>query len=142
MSVSYSINPDECLKLVTVSGTTDLKELVRLTEVYFEDPDFNIENRILVDLSGLQDASVGFRDAMTLYGLYKKRLAPFGRAIDVAIAAPSDLGYGISRMLSALTSSGTVLRVEIFSSLSDAADWLGVSDAALGQDGERRAFDV
>lgn len=124
MPAAFFIDPQNKLKFVHISGKTHLHELRSLAEEYFASPQFSDEIRYLVDLSELTDAEAKFRDVFALVGFYKRMLKTLEKPIDVAIFAPSDLGYGISRMFATLMKGGNAMQVRIFSDMSDALQWL------------------
>ncbi|GAB5447421.1 MAG: hypothetical protein Gyms2KO_22940 [Gymnodinialimonas sp.] len=93
---------------------------------FFEDPEFRKDIRFLVDLDELSDARARFRDVFSLKGFYQRGFGKLDRPVDVAIAAPSDLGYGISHMFYMLMLDHKTMNVRIFSSISEALTWLQV----------------
>lgn len=129
MPTSYQIFPKQRIKLIKISGKTNLRELKAAAERYFDDPEFSIENRFLVDLTYLVDVDAGFRDAMSLYSFYQNKLTPFGKTIDVVIAAPSDISFGMTKMFAALASEGNVMKLKICPTYQDACNQLDFSEA-------------
>jgi hypothetical protein len=120
-----------CLKYVHVTGKINLKELRALAEIYLDDPKFSADLRFLVDLTQLIDARAKFMDVFTLKGYYEKRLGHLGNPVEVVIVAPTDLGYGISRMFSALMSDGKIMRVRIVDDMESAANVLQLQATTL-----------
>ncbi len=126
MPATYVITTDEMLKYVQVSGKTHLSELRSLAERYFEDPQFDPEIRFLVDLTDLVNARASFIDVFTLKGFYKRNFGKLAKPVDVAIVAPTDLGYGISHMFSAIMLGGKFMQVRIFDDIPSALKWLEI----------------
>ena len=124
MAAAYRIIPDLRLKYVHVSGKTHLSELRELAGRYFEDPQFSLEIRFLVDLSDLTGARAKFMDVFTLKWFYEEKFGDLEKPIEVAIVATTKLGYGISRMFATLTTSEKIMRVRVFSDLASATEWL------------------
>lgn len=126
MAASYKIFPDWKLKYVHVPSSIELEELLPLTERYFEDPEFDLSNRFLVDLTNLVSSSARFRDVFTLYSSYRRKLPRLIKPIDVAIVAPEDFAFGMSHMFLALANLDSVMRLKIFEEKSNAATWLDI----------------
>lgn len=131
MPAQYTIYPDLNLKYVEISGKTHLYELRDLAEQYFQDPQFDIEHRFLVDLTDLVNARSGFLDVFSLHGFYKRKYGLRDKPVQVAIVAPSDLAYGISRMFSALMAGRKIMWVQIFDDIDSASGWLELDPKAL-----------
>jgi hypothetical protein len=126
MPASYKIFPDWRLKYVHVSSSIELEELLPLAERYFEDPEFDLSIRFMVDLTDLVSSSARFRDVFTLYSFYRRKLPQMIKPIDVAIVAPKDFAFGMSHMFLALANLDSVMRLKIFEDKSNAATWLDV----------------
>lgn len=126
MAASYEIFPEWKLKYVHVSSSVDLEELLLLAEQYFEDPRFDLSIRFFVDLSDLESSVARFGDVTTLYGFYRKKLHRMGKPIHVAIVAPEDFAFGMSKMFFALANMDHIMRLMIFSDKAAAADWLDI----------------
>ena len=126
LSVSYKIYRDLKLKHVLVRGRTDLIEVKDAASNYFEDPEFRKDIRFLVDLDEFSDARAYFKEVFSLKGFYQRGFGILDRPIDVAISAPSDLGYGISHIFYMLMLDRTTMNVENFPSISEALTWLQV----------------
>ena len=126
MAASYKIFPDWRLKYVHVPSSIELEELLPLTERYFEDPEFDLSNRFLVDLTNLVSSSARFRDVFTLYSSSRRKLPRLIKPIDVAIVAPEDFAFGMSHMFLALANLDSVMRLKIFEEKSNAATWLDI----------------
>ena len=131
MPVSYQVYPALRLKHVRVSQKTNLEELKDAASRYFEDPAFSPDNRFLVDLSELTDARARFRDVFSLKGFYRRGLGNLDNPINVAIAAPGDLAYGISHMFFMLMLGSKTMNVRIFSSVLEALSWLEIDPDAF-----------
>ncbi len=127
MPATYKIHPADRLKYVRVSSSIELDELLSLAGAYFRDPQYTPKQRFLVDLTDLVSSRARFRDAMTLYSFYADRVAREHRPVRVAIVAPGNFAYGMSKMFASLSGMGSLMRLEIFPSLQDAMDWLDLS---------------
>lgn len=125
MTATYEIHDAVDLKYVRIEGVTHLKELRDLALAYHADPQFSTR-RQLIDLTALTDASAKFRDVLTLRNFYIKQFSPVSRPIPVAIAAPTDLGYGIARMFYMLMMGNGLMNIRIFDDLPAACASFGV----------------
>jgi hypothetical protein len=126
MPAKYQIFRSLQLKYVTIESKTELSELKHLSMTYLEDPEFSFEHRQLIDLSGLVDANAAFKDVFTLRNFYIRTYSKAAKPVPVAIFAPTDLGYGISRMFTSLMIGQKVMTVKIFEFLPDALSWLEI----------------
>jgi hypothetical protein len=126
MAASYKIFPDWKLKYVHISAAIELEDLLPLTERYFDDPKVDFSIRFLVDLTDLVSSSARFKDVLTLYSLYRRKLRRVTKPVDVAIVAPEDFAFGMSHMFFALANLDSAMRLKIFKEKSSAATWLGV----------------
>ena len=124
MPASYAILSNWRIKYVRISGTIELEELLELAREYFEDPKFDPSARFFVDLRELTSSAARFRDVTELYGYYRRQKSRFDGPINVAIVAPNDFSFGLARMFSAMAEMDTVVRLQIFRCVSDAARWL------------------
>ena len=125
MTATYTIFAQHRLKYVRVSGTTHLGERRALALQYREDSLYDPDHRQLVDLSELEDAKATFSDVLTLRNFYLRTFGPLSTPIDVAILAPTDLGYGIARMFASIMLGQRLMRIKVFSNLPAATAWLG-----------------
>lgn len=126
MSAKYIVNPKLLLKYVNVQGTTDISELYSLALMYFDDPLFSDDNRIIIDLTHLKNAKAKFKDVMKLKRIYSDRFRHTGKVVQIAIIAPTSLGYGVSRMFASIAATGKVMKVNIYRDVADAAHYFSL----------------
>lgn len=137
MPAEYAIIHELNLKYVSVEGETNLSELRDLAREYIDDPMFSLKQRQLIDLSMLTDAKAKFLDVLTLRNFYLREYGQPDKPVPVAIYAPTDLGYGISRMFSSLMLGQKLMLIKIFERKIDALSWLNIDPmGALWIDGE------
>ena len=127
MTATYRIFPDAQLKHVIVSGHTELSELRDLANRFFEDPQFSTKLRQLIDLSELTDAKARFIDVFSLRNFYLRKYGTPPSPVPVAIVAPTDLGYGISKMFATLMTGQQAMSISIFRDHTAAFDALALS---------------
>ena len=125
MPACYEIHDSVDLKYVRIEGKTHLHELRDLASRYRDDPRYSTR-RQLVDLTALVDARAGFKDVMSLRNFYMRHFGPLVEPIPVAIAAPTDLGYGIARMFYMLMVGNGLMDIRIFDDLAAACTWLRI----------------
>lgn len=133
MPASYRIYPVELLKYVHVTETIELAELLELTEQYFRDPMYDVGHRMLVDLRDLRQSSAGFREAIALYGRYRQVARAENPPTLVAIVAPTDFSFGMSKMFFSVASMGNVMRIRIFETMPEAGTWLSLTADTLAR---------
>jgi hypothetical protein len=131
MSLTYYIDPAAGLITMTAHGDITFQDLRTTLAVMHDDPQFSPSFDRLWDL----------RDGHpTLRGPEVRALARVvGQFIGgrrSAIAAPSDVAYGLSRMYSTLLED--TIAVEVFRNMEDARAWLaGVGCPAFVPEGLR-----
>jgi hypothetical protein len=127
MTAKYIIVPELSLKYVKVTDTTDFSELYSLALMYFDDPLFSDDNRFIIDLTFLTNTKASFKDVLKLKNIYSDRFRYSGKAIQIAIIAPTSLGYGISRMFASLAATGKVMKVMVSREIDDVAHYFRLS---------------
>ncbi|MCT4609502.1 MAG: STAS/SEC14 domain-containing protein [Pelagimonas sp.] len=78
----------------------------------------------LVDLSGFQTTDICFVDLMRVVPLQEARQKPLRRVRQIALFAPTDLGFGMARMYEQLCNTSEFFDARVFSRLDDALAWL------------------
>ncbi len=131
MPASYCIVPSLRLKYVHIAGRTQLSELLGIANRYFDDPQFSIENRYLIDLTDLTGAKAKFVDVFALKSFYQANFSNLKNPIDVAIVTNSKFGYGISRMFSTLMGNKKIMNVCIFTNFETAGKCLQIDCSEL-----------
>ena len=131
MAAKYRIFQEHGLKLVEISHETDLAELRSLATQYFEDPIFSPTHRQLIDLSKVKDAKASFIDVFTLRNFYLRGYRGVDEPVKIAIFAPTDLTYGISKMFSSLMIGQKIMRISVHSTLDTAAEALGFDEMMI-----------
>lgn len=127
MSVKNTIIHELSLKLVSIEGETNLSELRDLAREYIDDPMFSLKQSQLIDLSGLKDAKAKFLHVLTLRNFFLNAYGQPERPASVAKYAPTDLGYGISRMFSSLMLGQRLMPIKIFQRKTDTLTWLNIN---------------
>jgi hypothetical protein len=130
MSAEYTLIEELNLKYVTISGETSLSELRDLARQYIDDPGFSLGQRQFIDLSSLVNAKARFLDVMTLRNFYLREYGTPARPIPVSIFAPTDLGYGISKMFTSLMVGQKLMKIKIFEHKTDALAWLDIDSGS------------
>jgi len=126
MPAGYKIYRDLKVKFVDVSQDACLDELLPLARQYFDDPEYDPGLRFLVDLSGVTGSTAQFADVFQLHQFYSVRLRQQTGRLQVAVVAPSDLGYGLTRMFVAALGKASKINVALFDTRADAAGWMNI----------------
>ena len=129
MPLSYSI--EGVLVRVVVIDRVTLKETVELTEALLADPAFETTADLLVDASRGRP-SLSYAEMKTTATRWAT-LA--GRVRRIAIAAPSDVIYGLARAFQYFAECAG-LRCKVFRSMGEARSWL-TGDVLAGSTGGR-----
>jgi hypothetical protein len=124
MAISYRYDPDSRTVYIELSGELPEAALVDAARKMSSDPAIPPEHRELVDLRGLVATDVtpaALRQVARIFAATDTR----PERSRVAIVAPGDLFFGLSRMYEAYRdASGLPLRV--FRTLEEARAWLGL----------------
>jgi hypothetical protein len=124
MPIEHRYDPALRTLFIELSGEVSETELVDAARKLASDPAIPAGHRELVNLSGVHNTDV---TAATL-----RRVAHIYSEADqrpedsrVAIVAPGDLFYGLSRMYEAFRES-SALEIRVFRDLPEARTWLGL----------------
>ncbi len=110
---------------IDVSGEVTETELVDAARKLASDPSIPPGRRELLDLSGAQQTTVTpavLRHVAAIFGATDKTPAESR----VAIYAPGDLFFGLSRMYETFRSSSSPVQIRVFRALDEARTWLGI----------------
>jgi hypothetical protein len=124
MSVSHRYDPELRTLFYEFCGEVREAELLEIAGKLASDPSIPPGRRELVDLSRLETTDVtagALRRVAQIYADADER----PEDSPVAIVAPGDLFFGLSRMYEAYRQDSPV-RIRIFRSLAEARAWLGL----------------
>ena len=122
MPTRYEYDPATRIVRIEISGEVREAELVDLAQKLASDESFAPGHGELVDLRGLRDTDVSAPALRQVAGIFA-RTDRYADRTRVAMCAPDDLAFGLSRMYEAFReSSGLQLRV--FRTLGEAERWL------------------
>jgi hypothetical protein len=118
----YEYDPATRIVRIEISGEVREAELVDLAQKLASDESFAPGHGELVDLRGLGNTDVSAPALRQVAGIFARTDRHADRT-RVAVCAPDDLAFGLSRMYEAFReSSGLQLRV--FRTLGEAERWL------------------
>ncbi len=123
MPVSYEIKADDGYVEARYVGVVTMAEVRTMFETYLGDPDFRTDLTHLVDLSQINADSIGFSEVFALSGMFSRSIAETGRQMRIAIFAPNELTYGLSRMFESLSGPEKGVDARIFNDLAAARCW-------------------
>lgn len=130
MPIACHFRPAEELALCVHDGVVDDEEFLASYRGFFQDPRFDGVSRLLIDLRRT-DSSPRTRSALQRFS--EKLGRRFGRGpgrARVAVVAPSDVSFGLARMLE-MSAEHPNLDVGSFRQVADAVAWLGVTEQVL-----------
>jgi hypothetical protein len=121
--ITYRILPAQRLILVLNRGETLVEECMRLLKELRSDPDYSPIYNAMVDVSKLdrQYTSDEIRQMSAI------NLAP----VKVAIVAPAEVSFGMSRMFELRTEDKRSAEFRVFRDRATALTWLGRSESDL-----------
>lgn len=125
--IEYRILPQLSLVVVKARGVTDLSEILAMSEHLRSDPLFSSEYDALMDDSELMDPPTGDE----LRRLAEPRVQPGRADVKLAVIAPADLTYGISRMHQMMAEAREPHEVQVFRDRRSALAWLEREDAEV-----------
>jgi hypothetical protein len=122
MTAIYRIDKSRRIVFSRATGIVTDEVLLDHQQRLSADPDFEPDFRQLYDfcdVEELQATSMGVRELAINN--------PFGRGAQRALVAGSQAVYGVARMFQIMAEKGPD-RIEVFYSLEEALDWLGLAD--------------
>lgn len=122
MPITYEIDREKGLMVTRASGTISASDFFEYVDTILADP----ANEQCDELLILEEIDVEQISAGDIRGA-ARRSANLSRDDDfrVAVVAPGDADFGLSRMFQAFRELGDE-RMAVFRSIQDACDWLGV----------------
>ena len=108
----------ECL----ISGRAHTRELVKINEEIYSDPHLTRQKYQIVDLTDLESVEVNDRDIIQIAEM-DKAAAKANPDIVIAVVAPGDLEYGLSRIWRALVDDSG-FETRIFRDRESADRWI------------------
>src|SRR5690348_1454845 len=118
MPVQYSIDPQRRLVLTRLAGVVTEEELLDLCASLSGNPRFSRQFKQLIDVDSGASASLHYSDLNAV-----RDSDPFSKESLRAIVVHSPVDFGNARMYEMLWSG----RVEVFTSLAEAMEFLGLS---------------
>ena len=129
MTTRYEYDPATRIVRIEISGEVGEGELVDLAQKLASDESFAPGHGELVDLSDVRHTDVSAPVLRQVAGIFASTDRHATRT-RVAVCAPADLVFGLSRMYEAFREpSGLQLRV--FRTLGEAERWLADGEAAV-----------
>lgn len=125
MPYRYWIDTARRLVFYRFDGIVTRDDLLRAGEASAADPRYQVGFDELADYSGITESKVASEDVRDLIESVSVGLDAHGPRWRIAIAAPSDVAYGLSRMFEMLRSESSE-EVHVFRSLDEACAFLGL----------------
>ena len=121
MDVSYNIDKDKNLIYIKFSGFVTKQELITSFAKMNEDPIFNKGLNVIIDAKEVK-TNLNINDIRKII-TYLKYIQKKRDKIRLAIVAPENATYGISREFEALWYEQKV-EVQVFRDLAEASNWI------------------
>lgn len=125
MTIQYRYDPDVDVLFVNMSGEVTDLDLIDYAEKILSE-ELEDQNDDFIDLTDVTTVSVTGRGLRKTVGVLERggRASNPGR---VAVVAPSDVTFGMARMLQAFRSESPI-EVRVFRVASEAREWMGLGD--------------
>ncbi|HYH81304.1 MAG TPA: hypothetical protein VEX86_15985 [Longimicrobium sp.] len=120
--MTYSVDDERGILVVTLSGLVTGDELASFSEAWRRDRAYVPSRPALVDASALNPAKLGTDT------LRARAAVPRPNPARVAIVAPSDVVFGLARMFQMMT-EGRGNHVAVFRGVDEATAWLAAGTA-------------
>ena len=131
MAYSYTIDKKNRVARVKVTGhDTVFINKARIAAIT-KDPDWKPGYNVLVDFRGTYKFDLSVPDIEELATLHRELEDVIGNG-RLAVVAPDDVVYGVSRMWETVTEGHTFMTTYIFRNLRDAEEWLGIPPSGDG----------
>ena len=126
MAYSYTFDKKHRTVHVKVTGhDTAFLNRDRIKRIT-SDPRWQSGYNVLVDFIDTEKIDLSMPDAEDLAALHES-LGPVIGNGKLAVVAPGDMVYGISRMWETVTETHTLMTTNIFRTVKEAEEWLGIS---------------
>jgi len=126
VAVRCWVDPARRVVFYRFAGIVTRDDLFAGANASVSDPSYEVGFDELADYSGITESKVASEDVRALIEGVSKGLDVHGRRWRIAIAAPSDVAYGLSRMFELLRSQSQE-EVHVFRSLEEACACLGIT---------------
>jgi len=124
MPYSYNIDVETGCVFVKFRGKISKKELNDYINQTYSDPALPEPVKKLVDARDVTDVDIHYDDAVISHDILSQYNEKLENCI-IAIAAPSDATYGISRMLEAINHD--IMNIHVFRDINEAMEFLNIS---------------
>jgi len=126
MSITYKIDGNRRIVFTAMAGALSFRQLVAQAVALQSDPRFHSSFCELVDVRGVTESDLSFREMVEL----AQTIDPFSPAARRAIVAGSELMYGTSRMYQSILDDES--NIQVFRTMEEAREWLDItSDSDL-----------
>lgn len=126
----YVINKDIGLLVIKYAGETTIEELAELIATIIKDPDYARSLNVLSDMREL-NSSYSYQQMQAVVDKFPDPGEMVGKTRSAVLVA-KDVTYGMGRVWGSITENRTVAHAQVFRSLKEALDWLGLpADAEI-----------
>ena len=124
MPVTYEILDAPEAVLARYTGVVTLSEITTMFRNYMRDDCFSLSRPHIADIRDFDCKNVGFAEIYSLFSMYGRCYSETGERMRVAIIAPNEVAFGMSRIFENLTEQSDWASTAIFESLDDAKTWI------------------
>lgn len=118
--IKYRILPEQKLIVMCIWGKTTVEEVLDFSRDLRSDPDFSQSHDAILDNTNIENAFS--RDDIEILSIQRVDTSkPSGR---LAIIAPADITFGMSRMHEIVTESTIPYKIYVFRDAPSALKWL------------------
>ena len=124
MPVTYEILDAPEAVLARYTGVVSLAEITTMFRDYMRDDCFSLSRPHIADIRNFDSKNVFFTEIYVIFSMYGRCYSKTGERMKVAIIAPNEVAFGISRIFENLTEQSDWASAAIFESLDDAKSWI------------------
>jgi hypothetical protein len=124
VNVEYQIDRTQGVIFTRCHGTLEAADMWSIADRLRSDPDFDVHQRQLIDLTEMVGMTASFRAIRNF--AENRNGDPFSGHSRRAVVAPRNLAYGLARMYEALREGKEQGKFRVFRTMAEARDWLGL----------------
>ena len=128
MPIEVTIHPDRALVYLRFSGHINVKDYARAYLTWVNHPDFSPDQTTLSNTLKLDGVDATFVEMLAEIGRVTPTFHRFRDYVQAVIHAPSDVTFGVARMLQQLTEPVSRFRFDILRSEAEALQAAGQNE--------------
>lgn len=123
MSIKTTINNETNIIVRTVSGPLSASDIKQAFNASLQEEDFQKNMHVIWDLTDAEISNIKSEDMFDVIDHILKLMDERGSDYKIAIVAPSDLAFGVSRIFKAY-GSGLPVSINVLKNMQQACNWI------------------